>query len=1249
VTLRSFLSRLLISARKLSLAFLSVVLGLLGQDAMAQGLSDQAVKQIQAFAADKEARTPAQRKIGSNLILASRMYRGLPAVQGVPTVQTGVAVDAVGGTVVDIRANVDDALLERIHDLGGEVLDYHIPFRSIRARVPLAALETLAADPKVIFIAPKQEARTNRVAAPDLPAPSAPRSAAAAGFSGRAARVRSQLSGGAGRKALVVNTSEGVVTHRADLAHYTFGAAGAGVKVGVLSDGVDSLATLTASGDLPTVTVLPGQAGSGNEGTAMLEIVHEVAPAAQLYFATAFNSLESFASNILALRAAGCDIIVDDVSYFLESPFQKGQAPSVVSTYDSALITQAVNDVTASGALYFSSSANSGNKTDGTSGTWEGDYVDGGAAGGALLHAGNVHDFGGGTLYDTYTAESDIGLLFWSDPLGASTNDYDLYALNAAGTSVIVASYDTQDGTQDPVEGFVLAPGTLPVGSRLVIVKYAGVGRFLHLDTERGELSINTAGNTHGHNAPPGPNAFGVAATPAAAAFGPGYPVGPYPNPFNSSNLVELFSSDGLRRYFFNPDGSAITPGNVSSTGGQVVQQPLITAADGVSSATPGFSPFYGTSAAAPHVAAIAALVKGAKPSLTATQISGILTSTAIDIMAPGVDRDSGYGIADAYAAVAATGATAAAGLYVGTTTVGESGGNGNGIVEPGECATLQVQLKDGSASVGATVVSAVLTTTTAGITVEAPVATYADIPALGSATNTLPFLFATAKTGLACPLTVDFTLTVTYAGGPSPAVIPFRVVLFSRTIASTTVLDATAPVVPAGATATATGTQNTRLSRTNVSSACGGSKAYPGLLGGTGTRQYDAYTFTNCSSTSRCVNVTVNQSGVALFSAAYLTSYDPTNLATNYLADAGGSTTSMTYSFDVAAGATFVVVVNEVNVGGGTGQSYTLNVDGLCTACGTYTTVFSCCPTITLPATTLPAGTVGTAYPPTTLTPTGGVAPYTFTVSGLAPGMTATPTATSVTIGGTPTAPFSGTVIVTAIDANGCRTNRGYGLSVVCPPPLTLAVNAPSTVGAGSPNRIASTPAVVGATYAWTITNGVITGGQGTNQITFTAGTAGTLLTLDVSVTVGLCTFGNGHADVTVVPVGSALQFYTLTPCRLVDTRNANAPLGGPALAAAGSPDRAFTLTGTCGIPAGAVAVSANLTVVSPSAGGELAVYRGDGALTGTSTISFNAGKSRADNAILQLALDGSGTVKVNNSAAGTVHLLLDVNGYFQ
>ena len=121
-----------------------------------------------------------------------------------------------------------------------------------------------------------------------------------------------------------------------------------------------------------------GQAGSGDEGTAMLEIIHDLAPGAQLYFATAFTSITSFANNIRALRAAGCDIIVDDVFYFVETPFQDGQAPGVISTTNGGVVTQAVNDVTAAGALYFSSAGNEGNLNASTSGTWEGDFVDGG-------------------------------------------------------------------------------------------------------------------------------------------------------------------------------------------------------------------------------------------------------------------------------------------------------------------------------------------------------------------------------------------------------------------------------------------------------------------------------------------------------------------------------------------------------------------------------------------------------------------------------------------------------------------------------------------------------------------------------------------------------------------------------------------------------------------------------------------------------------------------------------------------------
>ncbi len=128
--------------------------------------------------------------------------------------------------------------------------------------------------------------------------------------------------------------------------------------------------------------------------------------------------------------------------------------------------------------------------------------------------------------------------------------------------------------------------------------------------------------------------------------------------------------------------------------------------------------------------------------------------------------------------------------------------------------------------------------------------------------------------------------------------------------------------------------------------------------------------------------------------------------------------------------------------------------------------------------------------------------------------------------------------------------------------------------------------------------------------------------------------------------PVASML--FTLTPCRALDTRNATGPLGGPALG--GGASRTFTLQGACGIPAGARVVSANVTVVNPAATGDLVIYPATLATPPpTSTISFRIGSTRANNAHLSLSADGTGRVVVKNNAAGALHLVVDVNGYYR
>lgn len=123
-------------------------------------------------------------------------------------------------------------------------------------------------------------------------------------------------------------------------------------------------------------------------------------------------------------------------------------------------------------------------------------------------------------------------------------------------------------------------------------------------------------------------------------------------------------------------------------------------------------------------------------------------------------------------------------------------------------------------------------------------------------------------------------------------------------------------------------------------------------------------------------------------------------------------------------------------------------------------------------------------------------------------------------------------------------------------------------------------------------------------------------------------------------------LAFYPLVPCRILDTRNPAGPLGGPALAAGAT--RNFLLMGTCGVPLTARTVSTNVTVV-PSATGQLRLYGSNLSAPTASTISFQAGRTRANNAQITLATDGTGTISIVDNAPGPVDVILDVNGYYE
>lgn len=124
--------------------------------------------------------------------------------------------------------------------------------------------------------------------------------------------------------------------------------------------------------------------------------------------------------------------------------------------------------------------------------------------------------------------------------------------------------------------------------------------------------------------------------------------------------------------------------------------------------------------------------------------------------------------------------------------------------------------------------------------------------------------------------------------------------------------------------------------------------------------------------------------------------------------------------------------------------------------------------------------------------------------------------------------------------------------------------------------------------------------------------------------------------------------RFFPLPPCRILDTRNANGPHGGPALEGNGA-RRTFVLAGSCAVPADAKTVSANVTVTGPAATGSLTCFPGNAVATGTTSIAFRAGVTRANNAMLYLATDGAGSIGVQNDSTGSVHFIVDVNGYFR
>lgn len=242
------------------------------------------------------------------------------------------------------------------------------------------------------------------------------------------------------------------------------------------------------------------------------------------------------------------------------------------------------------------------------------------------------------------------------------------------------------------------------------------------------------------------------------------------------------------------------------------------------------------------------------------------------------------------------------------------------------------------------------------------------------------------------------------------------------------------------------------------------------------------------------------------------------------------------------------------------------------------------------------------------------------------------------------PASPVGGTAPpVTGPDFNAFVVLTAGG-GVPPPPPAAAFSFSPASPQTNAAVTFTDTSTGSPTSWQWAFGDG---GSSTLRNPTHTYAVAGTYTVTLTATNGGGSSQKTQALTVAAPPVSSApTRFFTVSPCRAVDTRNANGPTGGPALAANGV--RAFPIAGACGIPASAKSVSLNVTVVGPPVQGQLRLYPGNMTPPTASAISFPAGRTRANNGKTALSTDGTGRLGVKNDASGSIHVVVDVNGYF-
>lgn len=577
--------------------------------------------------------------VASEPIAAQAHHLGLPA-------------DGPGGLVRDGGRVLVTARLPRgplpafaaLRQAGARIVSASAPTQSVTLAVPPARLPDVAAVTGVRAVWP--------VRAPVVRTPA------------------DQCDGGAA-------ISEGLSQLQVDDVRSAFELRGKGQTVGVLSDSFDVAAGSATdahadvlSGDLPgpagtcegqqlPVDVLAeGPAEGDDEGRAMLQIVHDLAPHASLAFATAFESEESFAENIERLarptseEGAGAGTIVDDVAWFEEPFFQDGP------------IAAAIDNVTAEGVSYLSAAGNDNLFDSGGNeiASWEAP-----AFRDSLGCPETIEKLAGfkGTHCMDFNPEFAIDRTFgitvaadevltidlqWAEPWFGVGSDLDAFLLSEAGKLLAESIEENAgaSGTQRPVE-IVQWENTSTVAKtvRLAVNRFSGgIPRVKFILLQNGGGVTATEYPQSSGEDVVGPAIYGHAGTASAIAVAAA--------PFNNSAKIERYSSRGPVTHYFGPvEGDTPAPALGSP---EVLAKPDLAATDcGAStffaSLSAGIWRFCGTSAAAPHAAAAAALVRQAKPTLPEQQVRAALIDTAAPVGAF-TAAAAGAGLLDAFAAI---------------------------------------------------------------------------------------------------------------------------------------------------------------------------------------------------------------------------------------------------------------------------------------------------------------------------------------------------------------------------------------------------------------------------------------------------------------------------------------------------------------------------------------------------------------------------------------------------------------------